>query len=368
MTRLNFYSGDFMNSPTNNPVNRSWQDFLSTHGAVIEQGQVASFGHPEQERKTALSTTLLADLSPQGLIKVSGEDRADFLQNQFTNDIREITPQLSQINAWCNPKGRMLASLRVFQTGDDYFLLLARDLLEATLKRLRMFVLRSKVTLEDISDEWMNIGLAGADASALLAKQITHPPQNTHQVIHENNLIVIRLAGDVPRFQIHAQAPTINRLWQTLQTDATPVGYPVWNWLDIQAGIPTIVARTREAFVPQMVNYSTLGGVSFTKGCYPGQEVVARMHYLGKLKRRMYLAHVETETLPDAGEDLFPAGKNDAQSCGKVVQAERAPEGGVDLLAVLQIAVAETGDIFLASENGPPLRLKNDPYPVDNKA
>ncbi len=357
-----------MNSSANKLINRSWQDFLADNGAVIEHGQVVSFGRPEQERKAVQTTNILTDLSPQGLIKVSGEDSVDFLQNQFSNDIREIGPQLSQLNAWCNAKGRMLASLRVFQTGDDYFLLLADDLLEATLKRLRMFVLRSKVTLEDVSDEWVGIGLAGDDSPALLAKQIDRLPEKTNQVVQENRLIIIRLAGKAPRFQIHGQLPDMRSFWQALQTNATAVGYPVWNWLEIQAGIPNIVTNTKEAFVPQMVNYSTLGGVSFTKGCYPGQEVVARMHYLGKLKRRMYLAQVETETLPEAGENLFPAGENEAQSCGKVVCAELAPEGGVDLLAVLQIAVAETGEIHLGSENGPILHLQKDPYPVDNKA
>ncbi len=319
----------------NSTLNSAWQDFLSERGAIIEHDQVVSFGHPEQEREAAATKTVLADLSAQGLIKVSGEDTVNFLQNQFSNDIREISPQLSQLNAWCNAKGRILASLRVFQVRDDYFLHLSSDLLDATLRRLRMFVLRSKVTLEDVSNEWLSIGLAGNDAPALLAKQINHLPENTNQVVQENGLVVIRLAGDTPRFQIFGQIPAISSLWQALQTEAIPVGYPVWSWLEIQAGIPNIVANTTEAFVPQMVNYSTIGGVSFTKGCYPGQEVVARMHYLGKLKRRMYLAHVKTETLPEAGENLFPPGEN-AQSCGKVVQAQVSPNGGVDLLAVLQ--------------------------------
>jgi len=355
----------------NSTTSSAWQDFLSKYGAVIEHDQIVSFGDPEQERKAAVTKTVLTDLSAQGLIKVSGEDTVNFLQNQFSNDIREISPQLSQLNAWCNAKGRILASLRVFQVDDDYFLQLSSDLLDATLRRLRMFVLRSKVTLEDVSNEWAGIGLAGNDAPVLLAKQISCLPESANQVVQENGLVVIRLTGDTPRFQIfgqtHSQPSAISTLWQALQTEAAPVGYPVWSWLEIQAGIPNIVANTTEAFVPQMVNYSTIGGVSFTKGCYPGQEVVARMHYLGKLKRRMYLAHVETKTLPEAGENLFPPGEN-AQSCGKVVQAQASPNGGVDLLAVLQIAVAETGDIRLGSENGPALQLQNDPYPVDNKA
>ena len=349
-------------------MNSEWQQFLSNNKAVIENNQVISFGKPEQQRKAAVNQTILADLSLQGLIKVSGEDRVDFLQNLFSNDIKEITPTLSQLNAWCNPKGRMLASLRVFQLADDYFLQLSADLLETTIKCLRMYVLRSKVTLEDVSDEWINIGLAGNDAPVLLAKQFNHLPEKTNQLVQENGLLIIRLAGSSPRFQISGQTATLSKLWQALETDATPVGYPVWNWLEIQAGIPNIVADTAEAFVPQMVNYATIGGVSFTKGCYPGQEVVARMHYLGKLKRRMYLAHVETETLPEAGENLFPAGEDDAQACGQVVQAQTAPKGGIDLLAVIKIAVAEKGDIRLGAVNGPDLQLQEDPYPVDNKA
>ncbi len=349
-------------------MNSDWQDFLSSNKAVIENDQVLSFGQPEQERKAAVTATVLADLSAQGLIKVSGEDSADFLQNLFSNDIKDITPKHSQLSAWCSPKGRMLASLRVFQLADDYFLQLSADLLQATLKRLRMYVLRSKVILDDVSDNWVSIGLAGNDAPVILAKQFNQLPEKTDQLVQENGLLIIRLAGDTPRFQIHGQATAVVTLWQALQAEATPVGCRVWNWLEIQAGIPNIIASTAEAFVPQMVNYATIGGVSFTKGCYPGQEVVARMHYLGKLKRRMYLAHIESEVLPEAGENLFPAGKEDTQACGKLVQAQLAPEGGIDLLAVIQIAAAEKETIHLGSVNGSPLQLLADPYPVDNKA
>jgi len=349
-------------------MNSEWQDFLSSNKAVIQNNQLLSFGEPAQERKAAVTDTILADLSAQGLIKVSGEDSAEFLQNLFSNDIKDITAEHSQLSAWCSPKGRMLASLRVFQLNDDYVLQLSTDLLEATLKRLRMYVLRSKVTLDDVSDDWASIGLAGNDALVILAKQFTDLPEKPNQLIQENGLLVIRLAGNTPRFQIHGHTAALTTLWQALQTEATPVGYPVWSWLEIRAGIPNIVASTAEAFVPQMVNYATIGGVSFTKGCYPGQEVVARMHYLGKLKRRMYLAHVETDSLPEAGENLFPAGAEDAQACGKLVQAQLAPEGGIDLLAVIQIAVAEKETVHLGSVNGSPLQLLADPYPVDNKA
>lgn len=348
-------------------MNNEWQIFLTGNKAVIDNDQLISFAEPEQERKAALNGTVLSDLSTLGLIKISGEDSIDFMQNLFSNDIKEISSVQSQLNAWCSPKGRMLASLRIFQISNDYFLQLSADLLETTLKRLHMYVLRSKVTLEDVSDEWVCVGLAGDKAPALLEKSFSDVPSTPEQALLENGLLLTRLAGKTPRFQILAQPERLIILWSTLAADAVTVGYPVWNWLEIQAGVPNIVANTSEAFVPQMVNYATIGGVSFTKGCYPGQEVVARMHYLGKLKRRMYLAHVEADSPPEAGDNLFP-GEEGAQSCGKVVQAQASPESGYDLLAVLQIAVAEKGDIHLGSENGPALQLQDDPYPVDNKA
>ncbi len=350
-------------------MSSEWQQFLSEHGAVTENDRIISFGQPEMELRAAYDATVLADLSAFGVIRASGEDSLDFLQNQFSNDIREITPEASQLNAWCNAKGRMLASLRVLRDGDDYLLQLSADLLEPVLKRLRMFVLRSKVTLEDASGDWQAMGLAGAQAPALLGESFSRLPDEPDAVTRDNGLLLVRLRGEPDRFQILGRPAALMPLWKTLQAEATPVGYPVWNWLEIRAGIPNIVAATSEAFVPQMVNYATIGGVSFTKGCYPGQEVVARMHYLGKLKRRMYLAHVDTDRVPAPGDNLYPAGEGDeAQACGKVVQAQRALRGGVDLLAVLQIAVAEGGEARLGAVDGPVLQLQPDPYPVDNKA
>ena len=347
-------------------MNTEWREFLEQLGAQFESEQVTDFSS-NVDMNSLANKTIVADLSHFALIKASGEEAMDFLQNQFSNDIKDVTEEQSQLSAYCSPKGRMLASFRIFKQAEDYFLELSADLLEPTLKRLRMFILRSKVSLDDVSDDLSRMGLAGPQAESLLQSHFSSLPTETNQSVYENNCSLIRLAGEIPRFEIHGPATALKSIWSDIQSQAIAVGRQAWDWFDTRAGIPVINSQTVEAFVPQMVNFSTIGGVSFTKGCYPGQEVVARMHYLGKLKRRMYLAHVDTDTLPESGTELFTRTDTEAQNCGKIVQAQPSPNGGYDLLAVLQIAHAND-PIQLGSETGPALTINEDPYPVSNEA
>ncbi len=348
-------------------MNSIWQEFLEQRNAEINDNHIVSFGDPQQERDTTASGHVIADLSAYGLIRAQGEDAETFLQNQFTNDVKLVSDTHSQISAYCSPKGRMLAIFRLFKRGDCYYLRLPRSILEATLKRLRMYILRSKVTLEDASDELVRLGFAGPEAPQKLASILKTVPAESNAVIQHDGITLIRLPGALPRYECHAEAETLVSLWQRLARQAVPVGTDCWHWLTIHAGVPEISPRTIDTFVPQMANLTALGGISFSKGCYPGQEVVARMHYLGKLKRRMYLAHVESTTLPLPGDNLYTSAEAE-QSAGKVVQAQFAPGGGVDLLAVIQIASAEKEELHLESESGPVLKLLDLPYTVTNEA
>ncbi len=348
-------------------MNSEWQSFLQSHNATIKENIVTDFGSPQAELSAAIDGTIIVDLSHQGLIAAEGADSEIFLQGQLTNDVKRVGQQQSQLTAYCSPKGRMLASMRLFQRDDSYYLELPRSILEPTLKRLRMFVLRSQVTLEDASDSLARFGIAGPDAESLLTVQLPTLPAEVDQVVQHDGITVIRIPGLHPRFEVHGPANTLSVMWEALQSHTTPAGYPAWSWLDTVSGVPSVVAETVDAFVPQMANLHSLGGISFKKGCYTGQEVVARMHYLGKLKRRMYRAHVDIDTVPTAGDLLFANGEEEA-SAGKVVLAQPAPQGGVDLLAVLQIASVEAGDIHLQSANGPKLEFLDLPYEVTNEA
>jgi folate-binding protein YgfZ len=345
----------------------NWKQFLTTEGAVFDGDTVQHFGDARQEHAQALEGHSLCDLSHMGLIGASGEETQDFLQNQFCNDVRTVTPEHSQLNGYCNPKGRTLAVFRLFQRGDSYFLRLPAEILDATLKRLRMFVLRAKVSLEDAGQSLLRMGYAGPEAEQHLAKALGTAPAAVDAVAHPAALTVIRIPGPLPRFEIYGDYDALSALWRQLKADARPVGAGAWNLLDIHAGIPEVVEATREAFVPQMINLHAVDGLSFKKGCYPGQEIVARTHYLGKLKRRMYRAHIATDTAPLPGDALLAEGSESGQGVGKIVRAEPAPEGGMEVLAVIEIASAEQRQVHLEKQPEAALALQLLPYTVDTE-
>lgn len=346
-------------------MNTEWQSFLEQAEAVIADGRVSHFGDPARELQALDSGNILADVSHTGLIAVRGADAAAFLQGQLTNDIRQVSVQHSQLSAYCSPKGRVLACMRIFMRDDIYYLGLPREILDATLKRLRLFVLRAKVTLDDASDTLIRIGYAGPQTEATLRAVLDAVPAIIDEVRHNRTLTLLRIRGPQPRFEIIGDAADITKLWTALRVFATPAGADVWDLLDIRAGLPSVYATTCDAFVPQMINLQALGGISFTKGCYTGQEIVARMHYLGTLKRRMYLAHITTDTAPQPGNALYASGTEQTQSIGSIVAARPAPQGGFTTLAVVEIKSAATAPVHLHNAAGPLLEFMELPYALE---
>ena len=348
-------------------VNAAWESFLLKQGAVLEAGRVRHFGDAAQERRAAAQGNILADLSDQALIRARGDDTLNFLNGQLSNDLRQLDAAHSQLASWCSPKGRMLVVFRLFRRGSDTLLQFPAALLESTLKRLRMFVLRSKVTLENVEAELVSIGLSGPDAKKILTEAAGFAPSGDDGCETRAEVTIISLPGPHPRYEIIAPTAVVEKLWESLKSKATPVGPAVWAWLDIMAGIPSVHLGTSEEFVPQMANLEAVGGVNFKKGCYPGQEIVARMQYLGKLKQRMYRAHFADETAPRPGDAIF-APDFPGQSAGMVVEAQPSPDGGYDLLAVIQISSAAAGELHFGSETGPKLSLQPLPYSVSTAA
>ena len=347
-------------------MNSQWQTFLEQRGAHIEDGRVVHFGDPAAELRQVDNGPLLCDLSHLGLIDVHGTDAETFMQGQFCNDVRQVTEQHSQLSGYCNPKGRLLATFRLFQHAGHYYLSLPSALHDPVLKRLRMYVLRAKVTLAT-PDTWGSIGLAGVAADELLQTTLGTAPTDVDAMLVANDCAVLRVAGPQPRFEIHGDYAALRELWTALAAHAPAVGANIWGLLDIRSGLATIYPQTSEAFVPQMINLQQVDGVSFSKGCYPGQEIVARMHYLGKLKRRMYHAHIATSSLPQPGEALFTTAPEAGQDTGMIVTAQAAPQGGCEVLAVIPSAAVlqRHGDVRLGSATGAPLHFLDLPYAVD---
>lgn len=344
-------------------MNETWKSFLQQQGAVLDDGHVRHFGNAAQERRAAADGNVLADLSDLALIRARGDDTVNFLNGQLSNDIRQLDATHSLLASWCSPKGRMMVLFRLFRRGNDILLQLPAVQSDDILKRLRMFVLRAKVTLDSADGELAVIGLSGPDAKKFLKETAGFSPDEMNGCETRGDTSIIRLPGPHPRFEIVAPANAAIKVWEQLKNQAMPVGPPVWAWLEIMAGLPSVYPETNEEFVPQMANLEVVGGVNFKKGCYPGQEIVARMQYLGRLKQRMYRAHIEGDTRPRPGDSIF-APDFPGQSAGTVVDAQPSPESGYDLLAVVQISSADAGELHLGSETGPRLSLQNLPYPV----
>lgn len=346
-------------------MNQEWNDFLVQQGA---NPTWLDFGSPIDEVKHAQSASIMVPLQDLGIIRATGADATSFLHNLLTNDVEALAPNAAGRFGLCTPKGRLLATFLVWRENDDYLLALSADLHAAILKKLSMYVLRSKVKLTDATQERLLIGLAGTLSTTALGQHFTLPsaPLST---THHDTATLIQLGEERHIAVIKATAEaggseTACKFWSSLHDQAhiPPAGLPAWHWLDIMAGIPQITLPTQEEFIPQMINYEVIGGVSFKKGCYPGQEIVARTQYLGKVKRRMYRAHLETGT-PQTGMTVFST-ETGEQSCGMVVTAAPAPQGGHDALLVIPSNCAETGQLHLGTTAGALMHIQPLPYAV----
>jgi folate-binding protein YgfZ len=340
----------------------NWKAFLADAGAEFTADDTLHYGNPAREREVALSGTVFSDLSYLGVIAVHGKDSESFLQAQLSNDLSAVADNSHQLSAYCNPKGRIIGLFRIFRSAGNYYLRLPSDTLESVLQRLRMFVLHADVTLEDASNNFICIGVSGETAAAELAEADGGVPEQENQAMHTGDLTVLRVPGIHPRFEVYAGSlETATKLWDALNVRAAPVGTAAWRLLEILAGMPAIYARTADLFVPQMANLQLVDGVSFKKGCYPGQEIVARMQYLGTLKRRMYLGRIAADSPPLPGDTLFKSSDNE-QAIGRIVDAQPHPDGGITALAVLQISAAEANDVHLAASDGPAFVQQPLPY------
>ena len=345
----------------------NWNNFLSNNGASFNQQQEVLFNQSIPHLNEEL---LLTDLSWLGLIEVRGDDRQTFLQGQLTNDINAVSSSLSQLSGYCTPKGRMRALFSIFsrQTEDDsrLYLQLPLDLLQANLKRLQMFVMMSKVEIKDVSAELIRIGIAGTQAVKYLQQQGLSIPEDVNGITQTDDVTLIRLGGETPRFECVGGLDRIKKLWESLAVNAKYLDTRHWKLLDIHAGIPNVYPETSETFIPQMLNLQALNGINFKKGCYTGQEVVARMQYLGKLKRHMYLAHSNTETVPAVGSQIYSPGSGSGQGDGNIVDAQAALEGGVDMLVVVTNEAFDSQQVFLDEAQQTPVSFRELPYSMES--
>ncbi|WP_341929753.1 folate-binding protein YgfZ [Methyloversatilis discipulorum] len=333
-------------------------DDLIPSGTAADDGQFPAMQDAAAEMRAAQQGTVLVPLTHLARLRADGEDAATFLHNLMTNDVKGLPADGVRSAGFCTAKGRLLATFTMWRDGDATVLQLPRALAEPMRKKLSMYILRSKATLTDATGAMPALGLAGRDAEAALQAAGLPVPAAPMTQAAADGVRVLRLAND--RFEIVLPADRLDAVWSELSSRATPAGTPTWRWFDIRDGLVSVWPGTQEEFVPQMVNFELTGGVSFKKGCYPGQEIVARTQYLGKLKRRMYRASADCPP-PAAGTPVHGVDTN-GQACGVVVDAVALPDGGCDLLAVVQMSSTEAGEVRIGGLDGPVLRFTALPY------
>lgn len=303
--------------------------------------------HPMQSNLNGV-----APLAHLGVIRAEGVDAASFLHGQLTQDFVQLGSSDARLAALCTAQGRMLASFYgIKRSSSEICLICQRDVLPDALKHLSRFILRAKVQLTDISDSCTLYGLAGATLEAICP---------TLQAAWTR----LELGGASLVF-LHPTEGVARALWLAPSSEPAPAGpalsNEVWRWGEVRSGIAMISKPVVQAFVPQMLNYESVGGVNFKKGCYPGQEVVARSQFRGILKRRAFLAHCAVAM--KAGDEVFQAGEPD-QPCGLVAQAAASPSGGFDAIVSIQLTAAQAGELHLATPDGAALALTVAPYPL----
>ena len=302
----------------------------------------------------------LYPLDGMGLLRFAGEDAQSFLQAQLSCDVSVAAGGGSTYGSYCTPQGRMLATFLLWRAESHYFMQLPLSLCAAIRKRLSMYILRARVKAEDASGEYARFGVAGDGAAGAINTVFGGVPAAAHDIVNTSEASVIRLAPD--RFEIVSPAAA-GPVQEALRGHAREGTAADWDLLEIRAGVPWITPPTQGEFVPQMVNLDLIGGVSFAKGCYPGQEIVARAHYRGQVKQRMYLTHIATDETVQAGDRLYSADMG-GQSTGMIVNAACASPGGCDALAVIQLRSVESAEVRLKSLDGPVLELLPLPYAV----
>lgn len=303
----------------------------------------------------------LYPLDGMGLLAFSGEDAQSFLQGQLSCDVSVVANGKSSYGSYCTPQGRMLATFLLWSSGGRYFMQLPVSLCESIRKRLSMYVLRAKVKIEDTSGNHALFGIAGDGAARAIEAVFGAAPAAAHDTLHAHESTVIRLAPD--RFESVVPVASVKAMHEALRRHTADGTAVAWQRLDVHSGIPWITPATQEQFVPQMVNLDLIGGVSFAKGCYPGQEIVARAHYRGQVKQRMYRAHIATDGAVQPGDRLYSTDMA-GQSTGTIVNVAPAEGDGRDVLAVIQKSSVEAGEVHLASLDGPVLELQPLPYAV----
>ncbi len=325
---------------------------------ATQASEGAAIASRQSTLEAALGAGVCCELDDTGVLVVTGDDASDFLNAQFSSNVAQLQPGAAALTSYSDARGRVLAVPRVFADAAGFRLVLPAQRLPGVRQQLQKFVLRSAVQLTESSEAHGVLGLAGERAAQgleTLLPQAPESPWDAAGLAHGGSLV--RLPGQRPRWLVCAPPEDLAAVREAVvAAGALAADASAWRLLEIEAGLPSVYEPTAEHFVAQMLNLDRLGALDFRKGCYPGQEVIARTHYLGRIKRRMHLLRSDAAP-PAPGDHVYKA----EQAAGEIVDAAPHPEGGCLALAVLRLEAAE-GELALGAPDGPGARPEAPPY------
>ncbi|WP_319381469.1 folate-binding protein [Thiomicrorhabdus sp.] len=355
-------------------LDSTWSNFLQSLNVQFDDsGKIVTFGHAELERFLIKNGPVMTSLTHQALLKVSGSDAFNFLQGQLTSDLKDVSETNAQFSAYCDPQGNVLVNFLVFQYQGAFYLSFDDSLKETIQKRLTMFVLRSDVTLEDVSGQLIHIGFAGEYGDLDMQRRLNTKLKNEFEagMIDDEamqDILAIKVPGPYHRYELFGPATQIIEAWNRLRGNCDLTNNYDWNLLNIAAGIPEVTAATSGKFTAQFLNLDKFNAINFKKGCFPGQEIIARIHYRGKVTKRMLRLHIEEDLQLNAGDELKLQDNNGKNHTLNVIQARPDIFSGVLCLAIgtLKSLGAAEGE-HLKTENGSIVKIEPLPYSITDE-
>ncbi|WP_028486379.1 CAF17-like 4Fe-4S cluster assembly/insertion protein YgfZ [Thiomicrorhabdus chilensis] len=357
----------------NETTQTSWQAFLTEQGAQLdEHGKIVTFGHAEVERYLIKHGPVLTSLNEQALLKVSGSDAFDFLQGQLTADLAEVTDQNAQLSSYCDPKGNVLAVFLIFKYQNDFYLSFEGSLQSAIQKRLSMFVLRSDVQVTDAHDHLVHIGYGGEFGDLDIQRRLNTKVKE----VYETGLVemegmeqvcVVKVPGPYHKYDLFGPADQIQQAWLKLRDNCDFTNSQDWRLLNIAAGIPEITRANSGTLMAQFLNLDKLNAINFKKGCFPGQEIIARIHYRGKVTKRMLRLHLEEALSLSAGETLKLKDSAGKTHSFDVISANPDVLSGTRCLAVASLKPLESVEGNLMTESGKAAIIEPMPYSLTDE-
>ncbi len=354
-------------------LDSTWSEFLqSQHAQLDESGKIVTFGHAELERFLIKNGPVITSLTHQALIKVSGSEAKTFLQAQLTSDINQVSESQAQYSAYCDPQGNVLAVFLVFIYQGDYYLNFDGSLGETILKRLKMFVLRSDVQLEDVSNNLIQVGFAGEFGDLDVQRRLATKVKETFEsgMITDESLqdiLVVKVPGPYHKYALFGPAEQMIEAWNSIRSNCDVTNNYDWNLLDIAAGIPTVTAATTGQFTAQFLNLDKFDAINFQKGCFPGQEIIARIHYRGKVTKRMLRIHLNEQKELNSGDTLVLKDNAGKQHKLTVINANADIFSGTLCLAIATLKSLEAVEGDLMTESGEAALVEPLPYKITDE-